>query len=351
MRASAGLLPRFARRTDDTQVALERARFGRTGLEVSRICLGTMTFGLQCDEATARAILDRAYESGIDFLDTADSYPLGSTLETVGVTEEILGRWLKGRRHDLVIATKFGRPTGPKPWDSGGSRKHILAAIDASLRRLQTDYVDIYQMHFPDPRTPIDETLEALDSIVRAGKARYIGCSNLLAYQVVRAIGRSELRGMVAFGSVQPRYNLLFREVERELIPMCAELGLAVVSYNPLAGGVLTGKHQRSRRPNMGRFSGSLPSQAGPDYFYWHDRAFETVEALRPIAADLGISLTTTAVAWVLANPIVTCPIIGASRPEHLADALAALRRPLDAAAKAALDAATREYRYGDALI
>lgn len=307
-----------------------------------------MTFGVQCDEPASVAILHRAHESGIDFLDMADSYPLGSTPETVGRTEEIVGRWLKGRRHEFVVATKFGRSMGPRPWQSGGSRKHILDAIDASLRRLQTDYVDLYQMHVPDPHAPIDETLDALDTVVRSGKARYIGCSNFLAYQVAVALGRSEARGLARFASVQMRYNLLFREVERELLPLCAEAGLAALVYNPLAGGLLTGKHRLERRPAAGRFSDALPTAAGREYFYWHEREFDTVEKLLPIAADRGLSTTTMAIAWVLAQPEVTCPIVGASRPDQLVDGLRALERPLREETKELLDRVTHEYRLGD---
>ena len=171
---------------------MRHVRFGRTGLRVSQLCLGTMTFGVQCDEAASRAILDRAAALGITFLDTADVYPLGGTAATVGRTEEILGRWLRGRRPQFIVATKGFGATGPNPWDQGLSRKHLLDAIDGSLRRLGTDYVDLYQIHHPDPDTPIDETLEAFDAIVRAGKARYVGCSNLPAWQTARALGRSD---------------------------------------------------------------------------------------------------------------------------------------------------------------
>src|ERR1051326_4032132 len=223
---------------------MEHARLGRSGLQVSRLCLGTMTFGLQSDESTAFAILDRAAEGGIDFLDTSDAYPLGGDLPTRGVTEEILGRWLRGKRDRFIVATKCFAPTGPAPFDAGNSRKHVLDAVDASLRRLQTDYIDLYQLHGPDLQTPIDETLGALDDLVRAGKVRYIGCSNFLAYQVARAIGRSEALSLARFDSVQPRYNLLFRQIERELLPLCAEEGIGVIPYNPIAGGLLTGKHK-----------------------------------------------------------------------------------------------------------
>jgi diketogulonate reductase-like aldo/keto reductase len=195
---------------------MQHVRFGRTGLKVSRLCLGTMTFGYQCDEETSFAIMDAAAEAGITFFDTADVYPLGAPPEVFGRTEEILGAWLKGKRHNFILATKCDFPTGPKPWDAGNSRKNIMRALDASLRRLGTDYVDLYQLHSWDADTPIDETLQALDDVVRSGKVRYIGCSNFLAYQLARSIGRAEVLRTANFISVQPRYNLLFRE-QREL--------------------------------------------------------------------------------------------------------------------------------------
>jgi aryl-alcohol dehydrogenase-like predicted oxidoreductase len=184
---------------------MDHARLGRTGLQVSRLCLGTMTFGLQSDESTATAILDRAAEGGVDFIDTSDAYPLGGDLSTRGITEDILGRWLRGKRDRFIVATKCFAPTAPAPFDAGNSRKHIMAAVDASLRRLQTDYIDLYQLHGYDPATPIAETLSALDGLVHTGKVRYTGCSNFLTCQLVRAIGRSETLRLLRFGSVQPR--------------------------------------------------------------------------------------------------------------------------------------------------
>jgi len=323
-------------------------RFGRTGLRVSQLCLGTMTFGVQCDEAASRAILDRAAAAGITFLDTADVYPLGGTAETVGRTEEILGRWLRGRRHDVIVATKGFGATGPNPWDQGLSRKHLLDAIDASLRRLATDYVDLYQIHHPDPHTPMDETLGALDTIVRSGKARYVGCSNLPAWETARALGRSDVLHLARFASVQPRYNLLFRQIERDLLPLCEAEGLAVIPYNPLAGGFLSGKHAREAGPTAGtRFTLGTAAKRYQER-YWREREFETVEALRGVAAEAGLSLAQLAIAWVLANPLITAPIVGASRPEQLDDVVAAAGKTLDAGLKARLDELTAEYRLGD---
>ena len=329
---------------------MQHTRFGGTGLQVSKLCLGTMTFGLQCDEAQSRAILDTAAAGGIDFLDAADVYPLGGGPNLAGRTEAIVGGWLKGKRHDYVVATKCVGAMGPKPWDQGMSRKHILDAIEASLRRLGTDYIDLYQLHSYDQHTPIDEALDALDTVVRHGKARYVGLSNWPAYKVARAIGRTELRNLVRISSVQPRYNLLFRSFERDLLPLCAEEAVAVIPYNPLAGGMLTGKHDHKAPPPEGsRFQ---LGTAGARYQerYWHQREFEAIDALRGVAAEAGMSMATMAMRWVMSHPAITAPIVGASRPEQLADSLAAAEQgPLPGDLKAKLDDLTREWRAIDA--
>jgi aryl-alcohol dehydrogenase (NADP+) len=263
---------------------MQHVRFGRTGLQVSRLCLGTMTFGLQCDEKTSHAILDSAADGGITFLDAADVYPLGSALEDKGRTEEIVGRWLRGKRDKFVLATKCGGKAGPARWQQGTSRKHVLAAIDA---------------------------------VVKSGKARYVGVSKYLAYRVARALGRSEALGRTRLVSVQPRYNLLFRQIERELLPLCQEEGLAVIPYNPLAGGLLTGKHARTAPLAAGsRFT---LGTAGTTYVqrYWKEREFNTVDAFVKLAAEAGLEPATLAVAWVLAHPAVTAPLVGASKPNN----------------------------------
>jgi aryl-alcohol dehydrogenase (NADP+) len=308
-----------------------------------------MTFGLQCDEPTSVAILDRAADGGIDFLDSSDAYPLGGDLPTRGVTEEILGRWLRGKRDRFIVATKCFAPTGPAPFDAGNSRKHILDAVDASLRRLRTDYIDLYQLHGYDRETPIDETLGALDDLVHQGKVRYIGCSNFLTYQLVRAVGRTETLRLARLDCVQPRYNLLFRQVEREMLPYCSEEGIGVIPYNPIAGGLLSGKHSRADPPpESSRFT---LGNAGRMYQerYWHDHEFDTVEALRELAKEAGVNLVTLSVAWVMANQAVTAPIIGASSPGQLDHSLAAAEYPIDADLKSKLDELTYEYRLGDA--
>jgi 1-deoxyxylulose-5-phosphate synthase len=328
---------------------MEHVRLGRSGLQVSRLCLGTMTFGLQSDETTAVAIMDRAAEGGVDFLDSSDAYPLGGDLAGRGRTEEIIGRWLRGKRDRFIIATKCFAPTGPAPFDAGNSRKHIMSAVDASLRRLQTDYIDLYQLHGYDPATPIDETLGALDDLVHVGKVRYVGCSNFLTYQLVRAIGRSETLRLARFDSVQPRYNLLFRQIEREMLPFCEEDGVGVIPYNPIAGGLLSGKYDRGAPPpEGGRFTLGWAGQIYQER-YWNERAFQTVSALTKLADQAGVSLVTLSVAWVLANQAITAPIIGASRPEQLDASVAAAEYALDPDLKRRMDELTYEYRLGDA--
>jgi len=331
-------------------MTLPFTNLGKTGLIVSRLCLGTMTFGFQTDEETSRRILDTSADAGINFLDTADVYPLGGGLVTAGTTEEIIGRWLKGKRQNFILATKCVGKVGSAPWDQGASRKHILDAIDASLRRLGTDYVDLYQLHSDNRTTPLDETLAALDTVVQSGKARYIGVSNFLAYRLSRALGRADVRNFTRFVSVQPRYNLLYREIERELLPLAEEEGLGVIPYNPLAGGLLTGKHNLAQGPTSGsRFT---LGTAAENYQkrYWHEREFNTVQELQKIADFAGYSLTSLAIAWVLSNPVITAPIIGASRPEQLVDTLKALDLTIDDTLKQKLDDLTAEYRKGDSL-
>jgi aryl-alcohol dehydrogenase-like predicted oxidoreductase len=326
--------------------------FGRTGLRVSRLCLGTGTFGKQTDEAESFRLFDKAADAGVNFVDTADMYPGGAELTEVGRSEEITGRWLQGKRGRFILATKAGAPMGTSPWDQGSSRKHLFDAIDASLRRLNTDYVDLYQLHRDDAATPLDETVEALDAIVRSGKVRYIGVSNFLAYRLARAIGRQDTMRLTRFVSVQPRYNLLFRQIERELLPLSQEEQLAVIPFNPLAGGLLSGKYRRDETPDKGRFSAELGT-FGASYLarYWNQRQFETIGNLQAIISETGEPLTKLAVAWILANPAITSVILGASRSEQLTDTLAAADYHLDSELKAKLDDLTVDYRQGDAAI
>ncbi len=315
-------------------------RLGRTGLKVSEICLGTMTFGHQCDEATSFAILDKAAEHGVTFLDTADVYPVPPAPETAGRSEEIIGRWLRGKREQFVLATKCRMRVGHGPNDVGLSRKHILKAAEDSLRRLQTDYLDLYQTHSPDPETPQEETLRALDTLVQQGKVRYLGCSNYPAWQVALALGISARDGLARFDCVQPRYNLLYREIETELLPLCRDQGLGVIAYNPLAGGFLSGRYRTGDAPPPGtRFTlgktGDLYRER-----YWKQAQFEAVEQLRRVLQERGRSMVQAAVAWVLAQPGITAAIVGASRPEQLDESLQAVNVTLDDTEREALNLA-----------
>src|SRR6266702_4376273 len=265
---------------------MKTVRLGRTGLKVSEICLGTMTFAYQCDEKTSFAIMAKAAEQGVSFIDTADVYPVPPTIETAGRTEEIVGRWLEGQRDRFVLATKCRMRVGPGSNDEGLSRRHIFKALENSLRRLRTDYVDLYQPHSPDPESPLEETLRALDDLVRQGKVRYLGCSNYPAWQVALSLGISARLGLARFNCVQPRYNLLYREIESELLPLCRDQGLGVIAYNPLAGGFLTGRYRNLEAPPPGtRFS--LGGATGALYRdrYWQHAQFEAVQELQKALA------------------------------------------------------------------
>ena len=310
---------------------MKTKRMGRTGLKVSEICLGTMTFGRQCEEAQSFAIMDTAFENGVDFFDSADVYPAGGGVETAGRTEEIVGKWLKGRREDIVLATKCWGAMGDRPNDRGLSRKHICAAVEASLTRLQTDYIDLYQVHAPDPKTPIEETLQALDDLVHQGKVRYIGCSNFQAWRLSLALWQSDKLGLARFDCVQPRYNMLFREIEHELFPLCREQDIGMIPYNPLAGGFLTGKHSAGAEPAAEtRFA--LGGRAGEIYRqrYWQEAQFAAVEHLKAFFAARNKPLAQVAIAWVLAQPEVTSPIVGATSAEQLQQSLPAVEMTLD---------------------
>ena len=306
-------------------------RMGRTGLKVTELCLGTMTFGHQCDEPTSFAILNRAADAGVNFLDTADAYPVPPTPETAGRTEEIIGKWLAGKRDRFVLATKCRMRVGHGPNDEGLSRRHILRAAEDSLRRLRTDYIDLYQSHSHDSETPLEETLRAFDDLVRQGKVRYVGCSNYTAWQLALCVGISERLHLARYDCVQPRYNLLYREIESELLPLCRDQGIGVIAYNPLAGGFLSGKYRTLEQlPPGTRFTlgktGDLYRER-----YWHQTQLEAVEQLRKHFEPRGKSMVTVAVAWVLAQPGITSAIVGASKAEQLDASLAAVDLVLDA--------------------
>jgi aryl-alcohol dehydrogenase (NADP+) len=301
---------------------MDYVRLGKTGLKVSRLCLGCMTYGTSkwrpwvLDEEAARPFIRRALEHGINFFDTANMYSLGAS-------EEVLGRALKdfAKRHEVVIATKVYNKMGEAPNDRGLSRKHIFDSIDASLRRLQVDHVDLYQIHRWDYETPIEETLDALNDVVRAGKARYIGASSMFAWQFAKALHASDRHGWARFVSMQNHYNLVYREEEREMIPLCRDEGVGLIPWSPLARGFLAGNRTREK-------SGSTV-RARTDEFardlYYQDDDFAVVERVQEVAREQGRKPTQIALAWILSRAGMTAPIIGASKMEHLDDAVAAL--------------------------
>ncbi|GAB4041246.1 aldo/keto reductase [Spirosoma jeollabukense] len=301
---------------------MEYVRFGNTGMVVSKICLGCMTYGRPTDrwpwalnEEQSRPFIQKALELGINFFDTADVY-------TAGASEEVVGRALRdfASRDEVVLATKVFNPMGPGPNDKGLSRKHIMSAIDASLKRLGTDYVDLYQIHRWDYDTPIEETMEALHDVVKAGKARYIGASSMFSWQFAQAQYIADLNGWTRFVSMQPQYNLVYREEEREMLPFCKDQKIAVIPWSPLARGLLTGKRSRKRneteRAKTDTFGKSL---------YTRDDDFAIADRVTQLAEARGIPATQVALAWLFSKPIVTAPIIGASKPGHLEDAVGAL--------------------------
>ena len=315
---------------------MEYIRLGRTGLKVSRLCLGCMTYGTPkwrewvLDETASRPFFKQALDLGINFFDTADMYSLGAS-------EEVTGRALKemAKRDQVVIATKVYNPMGKGPNDRGLSRKHIMEAIDASLKRLGTDYVDLYQIHRFDYETPIEETIEALSDVVKAGKALYIGASSMHAWQFMKMLGLQRANNLAAFVSMQPHYNLVYREEEREMIPLCQTEGVGLIPWSPLARGFLTGSRKADDNPKKQGAANAETSRAGSDEFahmlYYRDQDFEIVERVAAVAKKHGKPMAQIALAWVLAKPGITAPIIGASKPTHLDDAVAALSVKLDA--------------------
>ncbi len=306
-------------------------RFGNTGLKVSELCLGTMTFGNQADEATSFKIMDIAWDAGIQFFDTANIYPLGGNLEQAGSTEAIVGRWIKerGTRDHMVLASKARGKMGPGANDEGLSKKHLWKALEDTLKRLQTDYLDLYLMHWPDLETPIEETLETLTEMVRRGLVRHIGCSNYPAWQIAGSLLASQRNGFAKFQAVQPRYNALFRMIEEDILPLCQLEGLGTMIYNPLAGGMLTGRYTERSLEAGSRFtlnnSGELYKKR-----YWNEAVFEVVDLLSQFFEERGKSLTHAALAWVVQKPNISSAIIGASKPEQLQDSLKALEMTLE---------------------
>ena len=319
---------------------METLRLGASGLKVSRIGLGMMSFGdpesrrWHLGEDVAEPIVRLAVESGVTFFDTADMY-------SEGMSEEITGRLLARffpSRDDYVLATKVYYPMGPGANDRGLSRKHVLASIDASLARLGTDHVDLYQIHRWDHETPIEETMGALHDVVRAGKARYIGASSMFAWQFAKAQHVAAANGWPRFVSMQPHYNLLYREEEREMIPFCVDQGLGVIPYSPLARGLLAGSRERGGELRTVRAGSDPPGEM------YTDDDFDVVDALRAVAAERGLAPAQVALAWLLGKPGVTAPIVGATRLAHLEDAIAALKVRLNGDEVARLEAPYRPH-------
>ena len=293
-------------------------KLGRTGLKVSEICLGTMTFGDHVSESNAQEILGVALDAGINFIDTADIYADGRS-------EEIVGKLLKGRRDSVVLATKVGFKTGSGPNDIGLSRKHIMKAIEDSLLRLKTEYIDIYYAHLPDYDTPIQESLSTMDSLVRQGKVRYIACSNFSAWQLCKALWVCELHNLARVECIEPPYNLLARDIEYELLPLCSSEAVGVCVYNPLAGGLLTGKYDPAKLPASNTRFGFGSTGEKYSKRYWSDINFRAIEGLELIAQKAGRNLTHFALAWILNNKMVTSVICGCSSTEQLRQNLGAI--------------------------
>jgi aryl-alcohol dehydrogenase (NADP+) len=314
---------------------MEYVNLGRTGLKVSRICLGMMTYGASkwrawvLDEPESRPFVKRALELGINYFDTADIYSLG-------VSEEVLGRAIKeySRREDVVIATKVCLPMGPGLNQSGLSRVHIFDSIDASLRRLGTDHVDLYQIHRYDPTTPLEETMEALHDVVKAGKARYIGASSMRAYQFVRSQYLADRHGWTRFVTMQNHYNLVYREEEREMVPFCREEGIGLLPWSPLARGFLTGRNVRGSQDETIRGQTDQFAHA----MYYQPADYDVVDRVIELANRRGVKPAQVALAWLLHQPAVTAPIIGASKMNHLEEAVAALEIHLSAEELASLE-------------
>jgi len=315
---------------------MEYVNLGNTGLKVSRICLGCMTYGSSkwrdwiLDEDAAKPFFRQAVEAGINFFDTADVY-------SGGASEEVTGRALKefaGTREQYVLATKLCGAMGPSPNEKGLSRKHVMHAIDNSLKRLGLDYVDLYQIHRFDPETPIEETIAALDDVVKAGKALYVGASSMFAWQFAKYLSTADAMGAARFVSMQNHYNLIYREEEREMMPLCREEGIGVIPWSPLARGFLAGNRRRQDKGETAR----AKSDEFAHMMYYQESDFAVVDRLSELSGKRGISNARLALAWLLHQPGVTAPIVGASKPGHLADAIAATEVKLDAAEIKALE-------------
>jgi aryl-alcohol dehydrogenase-like predicted oxidoreductase len=315
---------------------MDYRKLGNTGLKVAPICLGTMQFGWTADETAAFAVMDAYVDSGGNFIDTADIYSAWVEGNHGGVSEEIIGRWLKARgsRHLQVIATKFNGPLWAGPNGLGLSRGHVMKAVDDSLRRLQTDYIDLYQTHWPHADTPQEETLRALDDLIKAGKVRYIGCSNEPAWRLCKALWISDKHNLNRFISLQPPYSLARRaDFERELEALCLDQGVGVIPYSPLQGGFLTGKYRRGVTPESARADGLKR--------YMTERNYDLIDLLESLGRKYNATVTQMALAWLLQRPVITAPIIGANTVEQLKDTLGSLNVKLNADDVKAIDEAS----------
>jgi aryl-alcohol dehydrogenase-like predicted oxidoreductase len=331
-------------------------RLGRSGISVSKICMGTMTFGVQADEAESFRILDAAYDGGITFYDTAEQYPVPPDARHAGLTEEIVGRWMKTKPRDaLLIATKVAGPShgwlraSVRQGLTALDRHHITRAIDGSLRRLQTDYVDLYQTHWPDHDAPYEGVMEALDELVRAGKVRIVGCSNETSWGLMKSLQASSDRGTVRYETIQNNFSLNNRRFEDELAQVCRKEGVSLIPYSPLAGGVLTGKYAGGARPEGARFTNYLGMGGRQEVMarrFLNEKSLASTERFAEIAKDLGISVTTLATAWSKQPDFVASTIVGATRASQVPDILAAADLDLDAETIARIDAVSKEILY-----
>ena len=313
-------------------------KLGRTGLRVAALCLGGNTFGWTTDQKASEAVLDAYLEAGGNFIDTADVYSRWVPGHAGGESETVLGTWMKarGNRRAVIIATKVMGPMGPGPNDTGLSRQHIVEGVEDSLRRLQTDFIDLYQAHWDDRDTPLEETLRAFDDLVRQGKVRYIGASNYHAWRLTRALWESDRRAFVRYESIQPKYNLVFRdEYERELEPLCLEQSLGVIPYSSLGSGFLSGKYHRGRDLPKTARAGSVQKT------YMTDRGFTVLEAVEKVAASAGATPAQVALSWLAHRPGITAPIASATSVTQLKELVGGIELQLDADARATLDRAS----------
>ncbi len=335
---------------------MQRKRLGRSGIVVSDICMGTMTFGNQCDEKDAFRIMDMAYDAGVDFYDTAEMYPVPPDKKYVGLTEEIVGRWLKTKSRDaIILASKVAGPghgwiTPPlRGGKTNLDRHHIMRAVEASLVRLGTDYIDLYQTHWPDHDFPYEETLRVLDDLVQAGKVRILGCSNETSWGLTKSLWTSQLHSLARYETIQNNFSLNNRRFEDELAQACRQEQVSLIPYSPLAGGVLTGKYNDGAMPTGARFTGYLQAASRQQQMakrFVNEKSLAATARFQAIAAAAGMSVVTMAVAWSKQHDFVASTIVGATRPEHMPDILAAADLTLDPKVLSEIDTVSRDIPY-----